>query len=188
MKTISTIIVDSENTPELESSFQTIKEELGAPFVPNFFKVWSDAPIALQGILPAMKYILGSGELDRRLKEMIMIAISSMKDCNYCEAAHSAFCKMMGVIPEDIESLLNTHSLPEEHDIKDKIAIDFAVQLAKDPNSSSEEDIVQLKSLGYSQTEILEIIAMSGMAVFYNHLADATKVNVDSGFKATISN
>ena len=31
--------------------------------------------------------------------------------------------------------------------------------------------------------EIMEVIAMSGMALFYNHLANATKINIDSGFK-----
>ncbi len=28
----------------------------------------------------------------------------------------------------------------------------------------------------------MEVIAMSGMTVFYNHLANATKINIDSGF------
>ncbi len=187
MKTISTIFDDPKTTPELESTFQTIKEELGAPFVPNFFQIWGDAPMALQGIVPAMKYILGSGVLDRRLKEMIMVAISSLKQCNYCETAHQVFCYSMGALPEQIESLVNHHTLPDSDDPKDKAAIDFAIQLAKKPNSSDKEDFKRLKTLGYSKSEILEIIAMSGMAVFYSHLADATKINIDDGFTAALS-
>lgn len=187
MKTVSTIIDDAVTTPELNNTFEQIKKELGAPFVPHFFKVWGDAPTALQGILPAMKYILGSGELDRRLKEMMMIAISSSRNCEYCKAAHQVFCAMMGGVPNQIKSLLTTHTLPESDNAKDKAAIDFAVQLANDPNSSSTENFDKLKALGYTQAEILEIIAMSGMAVFYNHLADATQITIDKGFAEVVS-
>ncbi len=53
---------------------------------------------------------------------------------------------------------------------KDKAAIDFAVRLAKDSHSSSEKDFQALNELGFDNEEVMEIIAMSGMAVFYNHL------------------
>ncbi len=187
MKTISAIIEDPITTKELENTFDTIKNELGAPFVPNFFQVWGHAPLALHGIVPAMKYILGSGLLDRRVKEMIMIAISSSKHCNYCETAHQVFCFAMGALPEQIEYLVNSHTLSETDDPKDKAAIDFAVRLSRDPNSSSKEDFERLEKLGYSKPQILEIIAMSGMAVFYSHLAAATKINIDNGFAEALS-
>ncbi len=188
MKTISTVINDPVTTPELQNTFETIKQELGAPFVPNFFQVWGNASKALQGIVPAMKHILGSGELDRKLKEMIMIAVSSFKQCNYCETAHQVFCSSMGAIPEQIEALVNNHSLRESDNPKDKAAIDFAVKLAKDPNSSNDEDFSSLKAVGYTESQILEIIAMSGMAVFYSHLASATKINIDKGFTEALAN
>lgn len=83
MRTISKIIDDPLITPELNATFEIIKKELSAPFVPNFFKVWGTAPKVLEGIFPAMQHILVSGELDRNLKEMIMIAMSSKSCCNY---------------------------------------------------------------------------------------------------------
>ncbi len=188
MKTISTLIDNPEITPELEATFEIIKEELGAPFVPNFFQIWGYNQTALQGIVPAMKYILGSGVLDRKLKEMIMIAISSLKNCNYCETAHQVFCFSMGALPEQIEFLINSYTLPDTDNPKDKAAVDFAVRLSKHPNTSSKEDFEELQALGFSKAEILEVIAMSGMAVFYSHLADATKITIDEGFKAALSN
>lgn len=35
---------------------------------------------------------------------------------------------------------------------------------------------------GYTKPQVMEIIAMSGLAIFYNRLANATKVNVDQEF------
>ncbi len=187
MKNISAIFSNPTTTPELEKTFETIKTELGAPFVPHFFQIWGDSPMALQGIVPAMKYILGNGDLDRKLKEMIMIAVSSFKNCDYCQAAHHVFCSSMGAIPEQIENLTTSYTLSDHDNPKDKAAIDFAVKLAKDPKSSNEEDYIALKELGYSKSEVLEIIAMSGMAVFYSHLADATQITIDKAFSDALS-
>ncbi|MCB1986310.1 MAG: carboxymuconolactone decarboxylase family protein [Burkholderiales bacterium] len=144
MRTISQIIDDAPVTPEIETTFNKIKTALNAPFTPHFFRVWATAPESLNGIWPVMNHILTSGRVSRRLKEMIFVAISSLKDCHYCEAAHHAFCLNIGVSQTQIEKLITTHSIDEE--------------------------------------EIMEIIAMSGMAVFYNHLANATKINIDKGF------
>jgi len=186
MKTISKIIDDPSVTPEIEDTFIKIKTALNAPFTPHFFQVWATAPESLKGIWPVMNHILTSGRLSRKLKEMIFVAISSLKDCHYCEAAHHAFCLSIGVTKEQIEDLIK-HYTAETADPKEKAAIDFAVRLAKDSHSSSEEDFKNLKALGFDDEEIMEIIAMSGMGVFYNHLANATKINIDDGFTKIIS-
>jgi len=180
MNTISNIFTTEEVDKEVGSLMNTIKEELQAPFVPNFFQVWSDAPEALKGIYPAMKHILANGHLSRSLKEMIILAISLKNNCSYCVAAHQTFASMMGVSSENIEAIKSDHT--GINDPKIKGAIDYVLKLADNPNSNSIEDIEKLKALNYSKVEILEIIAMSGMSVFYNHLADATQVNIDEAF------
>ncbi|MCG8385375.1 MAG: peroxidase-related enzyme [Cytophagales bacterium] len=174
-------IVEVSFDPELSEVFDKIKTALNAPFTPNFFTVWGVSPVSLQGIWPVMRNILTSGKVGRKLKEMIFVAISSLKECHYCEAAHHAFCLSIGVTPEQIDDLINSYTC-ETADPKEKAAIDYAVKLAKDSNSGTQEDFEHLKSLGFSDEEVMEIIAMSGMAVFYNHLANATQINVDQGF------
>ena len=185
-RTISQIVDDGTVTPEIDESFIPIKKALKSPFTPNFFRVWATSPESLKGIWPVMNHILTSGRVGRRLKEMIFVAISSLKGCHYCEAAHHAFCLHIGVSPEQIDSLINNYTA-ETSDPKEKAAIDFAVRLAKDSHSSSEQDFQTLRELGFDNEEIMEIIAMSGMSVFYNHLANATKINIDEGFTKKIS-
>ncbi len=182
MEKISKMVNETPMTPELNHVFIKIKDALNAPFTPNFFTVWAVSPTSLAGIWPAMRQILTGGKVDRKLKEMIFVAISSLKECHYCEAAHHAFCLSIGVTPKQIASLIQ-HYTCETSDQKEKIAIDYAVRLAKDSNSSSESAFNSVKNAGYSEEEVMEIIAMSGMAVFYNHLANATMINVDKGFK-----
>ena len=186
MKTISAQFEDGQVTPDIQSTFEKVAEALEAPFTPHFFQVWALSPESLQGIWPVMRHILCGGKVSRKLKEMMFVAISSLKDCKYCEDAHNAFCTSIGVPNDQIQSLIENHSI-EVGDPKEKAAIDFAVKLAKDSNADTAEDIQQLQALGYSEEEIMEIIAMSGMGVFYNHLANATKIIVDQGFKDILS-
>jgi uncharacterized peroxidase-related enzyme len=186
MRTISQIVDDGEVTPEIDASFVAIKEALKAPFTPNFFRVWANSSESLKGIWPVMDHILTSGRVGRRLKEMIFVAISSLNGCHYCEAAHHAFCLHIGVTPEEIDSLTKNYTA-ETSDPKEKAAIDFAVRLAKDSHASSEQDFKSLRALGFDNEEIMEVIAMSGMSVFYNHLANATKINIDVGFTKMLS-
>jgi len=187
MRTISQIVDDGAVTPGIDETFGKIKTALKAPFTPNFFRVWATAPESLKGIWPVMNHILTDGRVSRRLKEMIFVAISSLKSCHYCEAAHHAFCLSIGVTQTQIDRLIKDYTIDETDDPKDKAAIDFAVRLAKDSHASDEQDFHNLRELGFDDEEIMEIIAMSGMAVFYNHLANATKINIDEGFTQMIS-
>lgn len=185
MRTISDIVDDAEVTPALTETFGHIQNALQAPFTPNFFQVWAASEESLNGIWPVMKHILASGKVNRKLKEMIFVAISSLKGCHYCEAAHHAFCLSIGVTSEQINDLIDHHTAPTATP-KEKAAIDFAIRLAKDSQSSSEEDFEILRALGFCDEEVMEIIAMSGMGVFYTHLANATKIVIDKGFKQKI--
>jgi uncharacterized peroxidase-related enzyme len=185
MRTISKIVDNGEVTPSLSETFGKIQNALQAPFTPHFFQVWATSEESLNGIWPVMKHILTSGKVSRKLKEMIFVAISSYKGCNYCQSAHHAFCLSIGVTPEQIDDLINDYTAPTATP-KEKAAIDLAMRLARDPHSSSEEDFKELADHGYSTEEVMEVIAMSGMGVFYTHLANATKINVDTGFKKKI--
>lgn len=187
MRTISQIVNDGVITPEIDETFDNIKAALNAPFTPNFFRVWAISPESLKGIWPVMNHILTDGRVNRRLKEMIFVAISSLKSCHYCETAHHAFCLTIGVTQAQIDCLINNYTIDAIDDPRDKAAIDFAVRLAKDSHASSEQDFQTLRELGFDNEEIMEIIAMSGMAVFYNHLANATKINIDEGFTKIIA-
>jgi uncharacterized peroxidase-related enzyme len=185
MRTISKIIDDGEVTPSISDTYTKIQSALQAPFTPHFFQVWATSEESLNGIWPVMKHILTSGKVSRKLKEMIFVAISSYRGCNYCQSAHHAFCLSIGVTNEQIDDLISQYTAPTATP-KEKAAIDFAMRLARDSHSSSEEDFEELAAHGYSVEEVMEIVAMSGMGVFYTHLANSTKVVVDKGFKKKI--
>jgi len=58
----------------------------------------------------------------------------------------------------------------------------FALKCSRDPQSLAETDFANLRQHGLSQSEILELIAMSALAVYANIIADATAMDDDEMF------
>jgi len=100
--------------------------------------------------------VLVGGELPRTLKEMMFTAISQDRACRYCEAAHLACCRMLGIDEESIDRLLsNLDSLAPE---RTRDIIRFSVKCARDPQGLEEADFEALRGHGLSPSEIVEIV------------------------------
>jgi alkylhydroperoxidase family enzyme len=54
--------------------------------------------------------------------------------------------------------------------------------LSRDPRALTHADFNKLKKHGLIQSEIVELIAMSGLAVYANVIADATAMEADAIF------
>jgi uncharacterized peroxidase-related enzyme len=150
------------------------------PAAPNFIKVHGHSQSAVQGSWDLVRNVLVMGEIPRHVKEMIFVAISSDRKCGYCEAAHIACCRMLGVDPKLLECLIS--NLARMPDAKLRDMIRFGLKCSRDPQSLTEADFIGLKNHGLSQSEIVELIAMSGLAVYANIMADATAVEPDKMF------
>jgi len=111
---------------------------------------------------------------------MIFVAISQDRNCRYCAAAHIACCRMLGVHPDVCESMVR--NIDNHSDLKLRATIAFARKCARDPQSLTAEDHKTLFSHGYTQSQIVEVISMSALAVYANILADATAMENDEMF------
>jgi alkylhydroperoxidase family enzyme len=72
---------------------------------------------------------------------------------------------------------VNSISDPELRDM-----ILFSLKCSRDPQKLSEADYEKLRQHQLGQSEILELIAMSALAVYANILADATGMEADPMF------
>ena len=87
---------------------------------------------------------------------------------------------MLGVSEEDLARLsANVESLDPP---KARAIIRFGLKCARDPQSLTAEDFGTLRALGLTESEIMELISMSALAVYANIVADATKVENDAMF------
>ncbi len=137
-----------------------------------------------RGTWEVVRNILVLGEIPRWTKEMIFVAISKDRNCKYCEAAHMACCRMLGVDEKALEMLVgNIDGMPDPK-LRDMIL--FALKCSRYPQGLTEADYETLRQHGLPQSAILELIAMSAFAVYANIIADATAMEPDELFAAAV--
>jgi uncharacterized peroxidase-related enzyme len=165
---------------EVVDVYQDFQRRMGFPAAPNFIKTQGHSLAAARGTWGLVQNVLVGGVLPRTLKEMMFVAISQSRNCRYCEAAHLACCRMLGVEPRALEALVaNVRDIspPKARDI-----IVFGLNCARDPQSLTDADFVSLREHGLGNAEIMEAISMAALAVYANTIADATGMPADAMF------
>jgi uncharacterized peroxidase-related enzyme len=150
------------------------------PAPPNFIMTQGHSVAVVRGTWGLVQNVLVGGEIPRWTKELIFVAISLDRNCRYCAAAHIACCRMLGVHPGVCENMvrnIDNHSDPK---LRDTIA--FARKCARDPQSLTAADHKTLFSHGYTQSQVVEVVSMSALAVYANIMADATAMENDEMF------
>jgi len=147
---------------------------------PNFIKTQGHSATVARATWDLVRGVLVSGQIPRWIKEMMFVAISKERNCHYCVAAHLACCRMLGVNLDLLNSLVrDINSIP---DPKTRDMILFAVKCSRAPQSLTEADYEMLRQHGLKQSEIMEVVAMSALAVYANIIADATAMEADALF------
>lgn len=167
------------NTVNPETASGKAKELLGAVksklgLVPNMTKVMANAPSVLEGYL-GLSGALGHGVLPAKLREQLAIVTAQSTSCTYCLSAHSAIGKMVGLTPEQITASRTARS----SEAKTAAALQFARALVTSHGSVGAADVEAVRSAGWNDAEIAEIIAHTALNLFTNIFNKAAGVDVD---------
>ena len=179
MPNIATL--EPENAPaDVRAVYSDFQRRMGFPAPPNFIKTQGHSLAVARGTWGLVQNVLVGGVLPRTLKEMMFSAISRDRQCRYCEAAHLACCRMLGVDPHTLEMLVSRVDGITPEKARDIIL--FGIKCARDPQALAVADYDQLRHHGLNPSEIVEIISMSALAVYANIIADATGMSADEMF------
>ena len=174
------IVEPDQANPDVRALYLDFQRRMGFPAPPNFIKVQGHSLAAASGSWGLVQHTLVGGVLPRTLKEMVFAAISADRDCQYCEAAHLACCRMLGVDETQLTKLVD--NVEDIDPPKARAIIKFGVKCARAPQSLVEADFAELRTYGMRTAEIVELISMSALAVYANIVADATAVENDEMF------
>ncbi len=151
-------------------------EAVNAAFgsTPNMFRAVANSPAALGSMWGAFG-ALGSGILDAKLGEQIAVAVAERNACEYCLAAHTALGRKAGASADDMRAA----QAGTAGDPKSAAALHFALKLVELRGHTGAGDIAALRSAGYSDEEVVEIIAHVALNLFTNYINVALAVPVD---------
>ena len=152
---------------------ESIKKKIGK--VPNIYAGLAQSPAALQGYLSFGDH-LQKGLLDAKTRETIALAVAQYNECNYCLSAHSFIgSKMLGMTEEEIVDIRNGHAT----DLKIQALLDFVLKVVDQRGKITEADYQKIRNAGYSEGEIVEIIASIGQTIFTNYFNHVAQTEID---------
>ncbi|WP_076408498.1 carboxymuconolactone decarboxylase family protein [Shewanella sp. UCD-KL12] len=171
MSRINLIEIETANE-EQKALLEGIQSQLG--MVPNFLKVFANSPAALRAFL-GLHGIAGEGSLTAPTRERIALALAEQNACEYCLSAHTALGRKAGLNGDEIEA----NRAGTSHDAKAAEAVKFAQSLAEHNGDVTNAELLKVREAGYSEAEIVEIIAHVGMNVLTNILGKASQLDID---------
>jgi uncharacterized peroxidase-related enzyme len=171
MSRINTVTKETANA-EQQALFDAIQAKLG--IVPNFLKILANSPAALRAFL-GLHSIAGEGSLNPQTRERIALAVAQQNTCEYCVSAHTAIGRKAGLNSAEIDA--NRHGTSQ--DAKAAIAVKFAKSLLENMGEVTTAEITEVRTAGYSDAEIVEIITHVAMNIFTNIIGKASHVDID---------
>lgn len=145
-----------------------IQAKLGA--VPNIFRTFAHSP-AVGEFYANGSAALGKSTLSAALREQIALTVAGANACNYCASAHTAIGKKAGV--SDAELPINLQG--KSNDKKTQAALTFAKKIVDSKGNVNDSDVQAVKDAGFTDAEVLEIIAVVAFNIFtnyFNHIVD----------------
>jgi uncharacterized peroxidase-related enzyme len=166
--TMARIQPNTNPAPEAQAQLDGVNAKLGS--VPNIFGTFANSPAVLDF------YMQGSGALGKTsisaaLRESIALSVAGLHGCDYCASAHTVIGKGAGL--DDAETGKNLHA--RSADAKTQAVLDFTAKLVKSRANVTDADVQSVKDAGYSDGEVLEIVAVVAFNIFtnyFNHVAD----------------
>jgi uncharacterized peroxidase-related enzyme len=167
-----TAINPSEATGKVKELLDAVQAKLGV--TPNMMRTMAQSPAVLEAYLN-FSGALGKGKLKAKVREQIALLSAEANQCGYCAAAHTAIGKMVGL---NENAILAARGASAE-DAQTDAALKFAKAIIEKRGAVGDTDLQAVKSAGFSEGEIAEVIANVALNIFTNYFNETAKTEID---------
>lgn len=154
-------------------ALEAVKKQLGS--VPNLFRITATSPATLSGYL-SLNSALSGGTLSAQNRERIALAVAELNGCEYCLAAHQYLgTNIARLTPEEIEANRRGTSTTASA----APAVEFAAKIVRNRGQIEEADLNLVRSAGFSDAEIVEIVGHVALNTLTNYLNEVLGTEID---------
>jgi len=171
---MSRISIPSRETAPSASQplLDAVEKQLGV--IPNLFRLVAHSPAVLQGFLGLNGALAKT--LDVKTRERIALAVAQINGCDYCLSAHSYLGLNLAKI-DSAEITLNRKGASS--DAKANAAVAFAAKVTRARGKVTDDDLQAVKSAGFSEAQIVEIVALVAENAFTNFVNIVAETDID---------
>jgi len=137
----------------------------------HFFRTMANRPEVLKSYVPLYSSIMGRGLVERRLKELVYLAVAFANECPYCIASHTVSGKKAGITDEELTAL----QTGQDHTFssQERAAILYARELTRTADARETRDALEEH---HSSDQVVEITLIVALANFTNRFNNGLKL------------
>ncbi|MDF3854494.1 peroxidase-related enzyme [Paracoccus sp. P2] len=172
-----------EEMPEdIRDRILAVQEKSG--FIPNVFLALAHRPDEFRAFFAYHDALMDKpGNLSKAEREMIVVATSSLNQCQYCVVAHGAILRIRAknaLIADQVAVNYRKADITP----RQKAMLDFAVRVSQQAHDVGESDLQALKAHGFTEEDAWDIAAISAFFGMSNRLANVTSMRPNDEFYA----
>ncbi|MDX2089802.1 MAG: carboxymuconolactone decarboxylase family protein [Kofleriaceae bacterium] len=171
---MSRLNIPSQDTAPAASAplLAAVHAQLGV--VPNLYRLVGASPAALEGFL-GLSGALGKS-LDVKTRNRIALVTAQVNGCDYCLSAHSYLGANLAKL-DDAEMAANRRG--HSTDPKADAAVSFAKKIVELKGKVTDADLAAVKLAGYTDAQIVEIVANVAVNVLTNFVNNVAQTDID---------
>jgi uncharacterized peroxidase-related enzyme len=156
--------------PDIRERIEAVAERSG--FVPNVFVALAARPEEFRAFFAMHDNLMDKSEgLSKAERELIVVATSARNDCLYCVVAHGAILRIRSKRPL-LADQVAINPFKANLTNRERHIIDFALHVAEDSRSITDDRIDEMRSHGFTDDEIWDIGAITAFFALSNRLAN----------------
>jgi len=177
------------DVPKLDDLPDDIRERIVAVqeksgFIPNVFLVLAHRPEEFRAFFAYHDALMERpGNLSQAEREMIIVATSSVNQCQYCVVAHGAILRIRARNPY-IADQVATNYRKADITPRQKAMLDFALKVSGNAQEVGDADMVVLREHGFADDDIWDIAGISAFFGLSNRMANVTDMRPNDEFYA----
>lgn len=170
-------IDESQASGAVAAMYAADRDRFG--YLPNFTLAFSHRPqvyaawLQLNGAIKA--------NMDARRYELATVAAARRLRSSYCTLAHGSVLLDKFLSPDSVRVLAEDHQAAELDPVEIAV-MDLADKVANDATSVTPEDIDELRSLGLTDGEIVDVVLAAAARAFFSKTLDGLGVAPDAKY------
>jgi len=165
---------------DIRERILAVQEKSG--FIPNVFLTLAHRPDEFRAFFAYHDALMDKpGTLTKAEREMIVVATSSINQCQYCVIAHGAILRIRAKDPLIADQVASNYRKTDLSD-RQKAMLDFAVKVSQTAHLVGESDFETLAGHGFSEDDIWDMAAISAFFGMSNRLANVTSLRPNAEF------
>jgi uncharacterized peroxidase-related enzyme len=173
-------VEEDEATGDIADFYEESRQKNPRGRVAPMIKVLSIRPGVARAKEILRNSLLGdASSLGARRADMISLVVSGLNDCRFCGTAHGGQMVRRGDTSEDQASKLYLDWHKADLDAQDIAMLEFCEKLNFSPSRMTKDDVEGLRTAGFNDENILDIVALTAYRNFVNRIHDGLGMSAD---------